>query len=401
MKYFYILSRLWILIVLLLASSDVSGQEKHPYLAHIIDVPSTKLAYTTDGSRIACYENANSPYNHRGGGGFMFFNKLINEKYDWKQWNEKILAFALLPNNSHYAIAKVDHSNKRVVISIKDIKKNAVSLEWYWKYYNYDNISTLNVSPYLNLLACTHLNDIKIWDYTNSKEVSSFSTRNSYIRASDFSPDGLLFATVGDLGIHLLDIYAGKGQYVDGNMSSIAFSPNGQNIAAASRDGYVQTWDLNNYVLTNLYIKTNKEAQYVIYSPDGLFIAIQTEDAFQIYSVKNKELVYAYNIGKTHLMANIGFSPDGRFFSYGFVERSTIRRSDLYMLNSYQILGKYMYAADFARDSINSGLFVPKSEFESAAQYESRKQQAEKYKWTLIEKYGQLWNNVKQLSKQN
>ena len=142
-----------------------------------------------------------------------------------------------------------------------------------------------------------------------------------------FSPDGERLAAGGnDWKVRVWHATNGrellifKGHYQD--VYGVAFSPDSKRIASASRDNSAKVWD----AVTGREIVTFtghcQEVWDVAFSPDGKRVAsISRDGAARVWDAANgQELFVFFDIGNTRVPQALGvaFSPDGKRLATGF-----------------------------------------------------------------------------------
>ena len=140
-------------------------------------------------------------------------------------------------------------------------------------------------SPDGVLLATVGFNStVKLWDVATQTNVATFLQDDTpwiWVRSVAFSPDGVLLAS-GDLGstVELWDVATERNianlEHHLG-VESVAFSPNGSVLASAGRDKMIKLWD----VATGTPIASfphSSSVESVAFSPNGSVLASGTHD---------------------------------------------------------------------------------------------------------------------------
>lgn len=132
-----------------------------------------------------------------------------------------------------------------------------------------------------------------------------------------YSPDGQQIATASwDQTIRLWDASTGDWQATlqghEGPINAVAFSPDGQQIATASSDQTVRLWDAKTG--TPLVILTGYEdiVLGITFNPDGQYIVLASNDGtarvWNIHTVKEELVLQGHESG----INSVAFSPDGQ-----------------------------------------------------------------------------------------
>src|SRR5579883_329884 len=140
-----------------------------------------------------------------------------------------------------------------------------------------------------------------------------------------YSPDGQTLATAGKDGTtRLWDPTTGQQRLVlhgDGTeVNAVAFSPDGRTLATASDSGQVHLWDCAAGREQGTFRLHQREVATVAFSPDGKTLASGGEDQivrlWDRTSLKEKAVLTSYG-GRIEALA---FSPDGKNLSFSAAE---------------------------------------------------------------------------------
>ncbi len=138
-----------------------------------------------------------------------------------------------------------------------------------------------------------------------------------------FSPDGRLLALTGrGTGIRLHDADTGKAVARFGeeevSFTQLAFSPDGNRLAAASGQG-VRTWD----IATRKELLPTSEllhgVQVVAFSPDGKQLAFGDSTWLWLYETATRRRVWRIGEERRDYSTRITFAPDGKMLAAGNV----------------------------------------------------------------------------------
>ncbi|MEU0428433.1 helix-turn-helix domain-containing protein [Streptomyces canus] len=128
---------------------------------------------------------------------------------------------------------------------------------------------------------------VRLFDAATGRSQRTVKLNTPFLSAFAFSPDGGTLATVsGSRGsVSMWDVRTGRLQdsfRVEGDVASLAFSPDARTLAASSARG-VQLWDLATGQ-TRLTLPT-RSPEAVAFSPDGRTLAIGTDGSVGLWSV--------------------------------------------------------------------------------------------------------------------
>lgn len=234
----------------------------------------------------------------------------------------------------------------------------------------YEGIFTVQFSPDgKSVVSASKDNTVKIWDVNTGRCRLTITGKSDFHTSASYSPDGKYLALASrDNFIHIVDSLTGNEvKLLDGQsfiVESIVFSPNGQRLASISRDDILQVWDVekgksiftikNAYAFFSPHYNSNRLSSN-IFSPDGKYILIPSDDSFQIWDIDNKisQVINDYD-GKIN---TVSFSPNG--FYIMVVSDNTIYIWDTQTMKriySYKENGQTISIALFAHN--NSSLYI-------------------------------------------
>jgi WD40 repeat protein len=243
------------------------------------------------------------------------------------------------PDEEYYLISKeyLDRQETALRNALTDarLRLMATNLDAYNDRYSYNEALTTSIGmagqnlehmpsnilgPVQKLL--TRYSDAQ-W-YSNATQAIRYKT--SEVWSVAFSPDGQAIAAGGHHGTIRLWSLDGTPQGTfkghSEEVMSVAFSPNGQIIASGSSDKTIRVWGLDGSLLQILEGHT-KELVSVAFSPDGQLIASGSADkTIRIWSLDGSLLRTLE--GHQQEVISVAFSPDGQLIASGSIDK-TIR----------------------------------------------------------------------------
>jgi WD40 repeat protein len=133
-----------------------------------------------------------------------------------------------------------------------------------------------------------------------------------------FPPAILVVAAVSGCGL----APSGKGQvclrtfsgHTD-SVCSVAFSPDGKQLASGGADGKIRFWDVESGECRRALDGHAEWVHSVAFSPDGRFLASGGRDALvKLWDVETGELLKTFS-GHSGIVTSVAYSPDGRLLA--------------------------------------------------------------------------------------
>ena len=155
-------------------------------------------------------------------------------------------------------------------------------------------------SPDSTLLASGDTaGEVHIWHALDGVQLYVYRGHRRFVRGVAWSSDGALIASGGDFGDSTLQLwhpdtgellYTRTGQY---RIFAVAWSPDGERLAACSFAGGVHTWEASSGADVYCYQGHVGPVYALAWSPDGSMLASAGEDG-QVYLWENQ-------IGRAHV----------------------------------------------------------------------------------------------------
>ena len=214
-------------------------------------------------------------------------------------------------------------------------------------------------------------NFVQLWDAQTGVHKTTFTGHTKQVNSVAYSSDGKIIASGGADGtVRLWEVTTGKQKVVLGRTSwinfllpwlnppvnSVAYSPDGKTVAAASWDRKLRLCDTRTAKLKATLIGHTGPVDAVVYSPDGKTIA--TGSGWNDHTVRLWDAVTgetkAILTGYTHINA-VAYSPDGKTIAIGGKSRSnalqlwdvpTRKRKTTYTEHTDGTLSSIVYSPD-------------------------------------------------------
>jgi WD40 repeat protein/serine/threonine protein kinase len=197
-------------------------------------------------------------------------------------------------------------------------------------------------SPVANLIACAGLGTIQIDDVHTGGHYATFSDHVAGIESIAFSPDGRQLASCDGHGaLRLWDLGTRQGwnaapvryrkternvwgEPIGVGFWCVAYSPDGTQLITSSRDGVVDIWDTSITPHWTMLAKS-VPGQWPVplaYSPDGRRLAVarrfnkSSDDRFQVWDVSQRRPKLVRDLAEVSA-ASACFSRDGKQLAVG------------------------------------------------------------------------------------
>jgi DNA-binding beta-propeller fold protein YncE len=164
---------------------------------------------------------------------------------------------------------------------------------------------------------------VQLWDLStpNCPEIpNKHFSRSDLIFGVAFSPDGKMLAAAsadGTVVVWEVDNPVHTKEFALGTpMFSVAFSPDGKRLAASAADGTAYLWNVGNWDQRNLSSREGTVGQ-VSFSPDGAMVVANADrDARAIVAKLDVQGEFV-SIGAGRSLFGVAFSPDSNYLLTG------------------------------------------------------------------------------------
>jgi len=172
------------------------------------------------------------------------------------------------------------------------------------------------------LAGAGHDNTVSLWDVRTGREDGpAFAGNVGIVRTLAFRPHSGVMASAAEGTILLWDV-AGRqvvGRLEQGSpVDSVAFTPDGKRLAAASEDGRVVVWDVDSGQRVSDVVGHSDQARTVAISPDGDLLASGGNDkAVVLWDLHTLTRVGEPLLGHAERIFSLSFSADSRTLASG------------------------------------------------------------------------------------
>jgi len=179
------------------------------------------------------------------------------------------------------------------------------------------------------LAAAGHDKTVGLWDTrTGSPSGPAFAGNTGVVRSLAFQPHGGAMASASEGTILLWDV-AGRqvlGRLDQGSpVDSVAFTPDGRRLAAASEDGRVVVWDVDTGQRLSDVVGHSDQARAVAISSDGTLLATGGNDkAVVLWDLNTFARIGEPLVGHAERVFSLSFSPDGRTLASGSRDHTVV-----------------------------------------------------------------------------
>jgi WD40 repeat protein len=116
--------------------------------------------------------------------------------------------------------------------------------------------------------------------------------------------------------LHLLHTMTGPkdaGDYAN----SIAFAPDGKQLAVGHNDGPLQLWDTETGKLVSTLVTDGGSIDAVAFSSDGKRLAVADNEEVTVWNVVTRKRVRSFEFDEANEIPCVAFSPDGKWLAAG------------------------------------------------------------------------------------
>ena len=261
-------------------------------------------------------------------GKWLASGSLERKLYIWGLTDGNLVqSFALDDNPGHIWAVQFSHDGRLLAMGSGDSNVRIWQLPEgtlrYTLQAHTSDIRSLAFAPDDRYLA-SGSNDqmIVVWDMADGTLVRMLGWNPGYVRAVSYSPDGDWLASAAGRGS--LRFWDQRGVLMndisihEDDLTSLAFSPDGELLAVAARNRLVWLYQLPDFLRLTYVPAHEKESNSLVFSPDGQLLVSGSEDqTFAIWRVdagapQPLEEIHRLVMPENYRVSALQFSPDGR-----------------------------------------------------------------------------------------
>lgn len=179
------------------------------------------------------------------------------------------------------------------------------------------------------LAALDDKGQIRVWRFTDNKEIFNIKGHNPWASSVAFHPDCITFATAGkDKIIYLWDAETSQVRKTlqghTGAVRSLAFSSDGYILASGSSDKTARLWDVETGKCLQIFTEHSDRIMSVAFSDDGCILTTGSCDkTARLWDVSTGKCINILN-GHTDAIRTVAFSRNGDIIASGSAD-GTVR----------------------------------------------------------------------------
>lgn len=168
---------------------------------------------------------------------------------------------------------------------------------------------------------------VRLWDLQTGEEIRQFLGHENTVNSVAFSPEGTQIASAGWDGlVRVWNVESGEeiGSFQNHNdrVLSVAYAPDGQTLVSGSRDKTVRVWDINTFGEVRRFDGHEGDVMSVTFSPDGSMIASgSADDTVRLWDVESQSIIHTLT-GHGGDVTTVAFSPDATLLLSGSIDGS-------------------------------------------------------------------------------